>query len=144
MAPEPVRTDKMLRAQGQRVTPQRLFVADVLASNREHLTANEIYARIKDKFPSVDISTIYRILELYVRLGLASRLDAPDGASVYEWCPEHAGHHHLFCERCGAVLHLEGAELHDAIRRECLAAGFLPNAISLAVTGLCEGCRPAN
>jgi Fur family ferric uptake transcriptional regulator len=105
-----------LRAVGQRVTPQRLLILNAFARPGEHLTADEVYARVGPLAPAVNRSTLYRTLD--------------DGR-----------HHHLICRDCGGMLVLDDdliAPLRDGIRNRY---GFNPAIDHLALFGLCRECQ---
>lgn len=84
-----------LRRLGQRVTPQRVAILDAFAPG-EHLTADEVYARVGGVTPAVNSSTIYRTLELFRDLGLLSETDLGVGARHFELLDD-PRHHHLVC-----------------------------------------------
>ena len=48
---------------GLKLTPQRLAILDYLDKNFDHPTAEDIYADIKDKFPTMSFATVYKTLE---------------------------------------------------------------------------------
>ena len=131
-----------LRRVGQRVTPQRLVILGALEPGA-HLSADEVFARVEPALPGVNRSTVYRTLELFRDLGLASMTDLGGGARVYELID--APHHHLICHHCGAILELDDAlvgPLRDAIR---IRYRFTPAIDHLALFGYCAACadRPA-
>ncbi len=61
-----------LSEQGYRLTPQRIMVLSAIEDSDDHISAEEIYAQIVAKYPQVNISTVYRTLELLKRLGLVT------------------------------------------------------------------------
>jgi len=54
----------VLSKQGYRLTPQRLMILSVVESNHDHISAEGIHAQVVAKYPNVNISTVYRTLEL--------------------------------------------------------------------------------
>jgi len=58
---------------GYRLTPQRIMILSAIEDSDDHISAEEIYAQIVAKYPQVNISTVYRTLELLKRLGLELR-----------------------------------------------------------------------
>src|SRR5919112_435301 len=126
-----------LRRVGQRVTPQRLVILGALRPG-EHVSADEVFARVESLLPGVNRSTVYRTLELFRDLGLVSMTDLGSGARQFELLDEL--HHHLICHRCGAILELDDAlvdPLRDGIRARY---GFAPAIDHLAVFGFCATC----
>jgi Fur family transcriptional regulator, ferric uptake regulator len=129
-----------LRAVGQRVTPQRLLILNAFARPGEHLTADEVYARVGPLAPAVNRSTLYRTLELFRDLGLISETDLGSGVRQFELLDD-GRHHHLICRICGGMLVLDDdliAPLRDGIRDRY---GFNPAIDHLALFGLCMECQ---
>ena len=66
---------KLLKEKGLKVTRQRLVVLEVLAENpEEHLTAEEIYERVKADNPDIGLATVYRTVQLLLELELIRKL----------------------------------------------------------------------
>jgi Fur family ferric uptake transcriptional regulator len=131
-------TADRLRRAGQRVTPQRLVILGALTPG-EHLSADDVFARVEPLLPGVNRSTVYRTLELFRDLGLVSMTDLGGGARQFELID--APHHHLICHRCGAQLELDDdlvAPLREAIRARF---GFNPGIDHLALFGFCAACN---
>jgi len=128
-----------LRRVGQRATPQRLVILGALQPG-EHLSADDIFARVEPQLPGVNRSTVYRTLELFRDLGLVSMTDLGGGARQFELFD--APHHHLICHRCGHQMELDDAlvePLRAAIRARY---DFTPGIDHLALFGFCTGCEP--
>jgi Fur family ferric uptake transcriptional regulator len=126
-----------LRRVGQRVTPQRLVILGALRHG-EHLSADEVFCRVEPLLPGVNRSTVYRTLELFGALGLASVTDLGGGSRRFELIDD--PHHHLICHQCGAILELADelvAPLREAIRHRY---GFAPAVDHLAIFGFCARC----
>src|ERR671922_975319 len=90
-----------LRAKGYRVTPQRQLVLEAV-TNLEHATPEEICTEVQRTARGVNISTIYRTLELLEDLGLVKHTHLGHGPPNYHLAAE-AEHIHLVCQECGAV-----------------------------------------
>ncbi len=128
-----------LSKRGYRLTPQRLMILSAIENSNDHISADEIYSQVVAKYPNVNISTVYRTLELLTRLGLATETDLGGGRVRYH--PADKGHHHhLVCRECGTVIDLDElllAPLKDALLRE---HGFIANLRHLAILGRCVKC----
>lgn len=128
----------ILRKRGGRVTVARELVWDVLNEHGDHLTAQQISDRAVERGGDVNMSSVYRALELFTELDLVreSQTDA-DGSSTWE--VRHPDDHiHLVCESCGTVLHHDTA-LVDRLRAE-LGGTFTVSTIDIRVTGTCPDC----
>ena len=128
-----------LSEQGYRLTPQRMMVLAAIESSDDHISAEEIYAQVIAKYPHVNISTVYRTLELLNRLGLVTETDLGGGRVRYH--PADKGrHHHLVCQDCGRIIDLDESllsSLKDVLFREYKFSADLRH---LAIFGRCADC----
>src|SRR5918997_4759856 len=92
-----------LQERGVRVTPQRAHVWRVLVEFGEHFTAEEVWKRVRDTLPGLELSTVYRSLEALRAAGLVAESRLLEGPRVFEARP--AQHPHLVCEVCGGIFH---------------------------------------
>lgn len=92
------------------MTPQRRVILQTLLENPDlHLSAEELYALVKEKDSEIGLATIYRTLELFEGLNILHKMNFGDGRSRYELChlqSEHH-HHHLVCLRCNQILEVK-------------------------------------
>jgi Fur family transcriptional regulator, ferric uptake regulator len=132
-----------LRSKGRRLTRQRQLVWDAFTADPErHLSADDLVERVRSQLPQVNPSTIYRTVDLLVEEGLLLRANLGGDRAYYELAHDHA-HHHLVCERCGAVQHLHDEQLGDLRERLEAGAGFTLGSGELTLFGLCGACaRP--
>ncbi|MFH0753568.1 MAG: Fur family transcriptional regulator [Candidatus Omnitrophota bacterium] len=92
---------------GYRITAGREAIIEALSVTHDHLSAEDVYVRIHDKYPNVGLTTIYRTLDMLVNLGLVFKFDFGDGKSRYELTEGPKGshhHHHLVCTGCKRVI----------------------------------------
>ncbi len=130
----------LLRSRGLRVTQQRLSIWDALApSHGSHLSAEELTERVRTDDPSVHLATVYRTLDLLVEQSLATRTNLGGDRAYYEPLAEHL-HHHVVCERCGAIAHLHDDVLGGLAERVREASGYSLGSSELTFYGLCEDC----
>ena len=127
-----------LRGRGFRMTPQRQLVLDAV-HDLGHATPDEVLTRVRSVADGVNISTVYRTLELLEELGLVRH--AHRGAGSPTWHPaERAAHLHLVCHTCGAVTEAE-LGLADALVGSLRAAhGFTTDMEHFAIYGTCATC----
>jgi Fur family ferric uptake transcriptional regulator len=129
-----------IRKAGYRLTPQRVAVWEAVRRGGRHRTADEIAAEVQQTLPEVNVSTVYRTLDLLVGLELVQETRLAGVATYYEVAPAPV-HHHFVCKGCGAVGHLDD-ELLEPVRHELLdSAGFLVSEARMTVFGLCRDCR---
>ncbi len=103
-----------LREQRYRITPQRRRVLEIMCEADDHVSASEIYDRVHDYNPQVNLSTTYRTLEWSESAGVVTRSGSGEGHVIYE--PAARGmHHYLVCDRCGTTIEV-GDEILDPLR----------------------------
>jgi len=89
-------------------------------------------------------ASVYRALELLVELDLVSKLELGDGSARYERVdPAGAHHHHLVCERCGALVPFHDPALERSIDRLSVRLNFATTDHEVILRGDCPDCRPA-
>ncbi len=135
-------TADLLRRAGHKMTPQRLMIVRALRHAEGHMSATQIAEDVREHYPFVDVSTVYRTLDVLKRMRLATSTDMGSGDVVFEWAPEQP-HHHLICTSCGGVAEL-GHEYLDGLESRIDADfGFAPDLHHFAIFGLCHECRIA-
>lgn len=113
-----------LKEKGCKLTLQRRSVLDVLIEHcDEHLSTEEIYEKVKKKYPEIGLATVYRTVQLFEEMGIIDRLNFDDGCSRFELASEDTvhHHHHLICEKCNKVFEVENdllAEIESEIERK--------------------------
>lgn len=129
-----------LREAGLRLTPQRAMVLEALYHYPGHATVEEVHQRVAAQSPYVDLSTVYRTLNLLKQHGLVGALHVEGKPTRYEALHAETLHHHAVCSRCGRVLEVLPATL-DALREELVAAyGFHAHICHWSIPGLCAEC----
>ncbi len=133
---------RTLRERGMRVTPQREIVVAVLHDVEEHTTVEDIYHRVEAHSSVMDISTVYRTLELLAEMDMLDILEGADGQHRYALRHAHDAHIHLVCGQCGAAIEADPgpvAALAAALRD---AYGFALDDRHLTLSGRCANCQP--
>ncbi len=124
---------------GYRLTPQRLMILKAVEEAADHISAEEIHDQVRARYPQMNISTVYRTLELIKELGLVTETDFGDGRVRYH-CMGKGHHHHLVCQECGAIIDLDESvlsSLKDTLLREYR---FVADLRHLAIFGCCLNC----
>jgi len=128
-----------LSEQGYRLTPQRMMVLSAIENSDNHISAEEIYVQVIAKYPHVNISTVYRTLELLKRLGLVTETDLGGGRVRYH--PADKGHHHhLVCQECGRIIDLDESVLSSLKSTLLREYKFSADLRHLAIFGRCPNC----
>jgi Fur family ferric uptake transcriptional regulator len=129
-----------LRQSGHRLTPQRESVLAVIAESDRHLTAEEILARVRERYPYLNKSAVYRSLELLTQLSLINQTDLGHGRVEYE-LHRHPHHHHLVCRHCKHIQQIEHSVLHTLQKKLANEFGFHADLDHFAIFGTCRKCQ---
>lgn len=104
------------------------------------MSAAEIAEEVHRVHPYVDLSTVYRTLDVLKRMRLVTSTDMGSGDVLFEWAPE-APHHHLICSACGRVDEIGPEYFRPLEERLLQELGFEADMHHFAVFGLCRACR---
>ena len=133
---------EQLRARGQRWTPQRRALVEVLAGTRGHVTGGELVERCRAIDPATVPSTVYRTLGVLEDLGLVRHSHGHDGREEYHVLPD-GEHGHLYCTRCGRTWEIPLDEAQNFVTGLRDRRGFVVEVSHLSVGGRCPECVAA-
>src|SRR6266581_6329431 len=130
-----------LRPLGQRLTPRRRSLLEILRSAEHPLTIHEIL----DRGSGLAMSSAYRNLTVLERAGVVNRVITKEDFARYELAEELTEHHHhLVCSSCGLVrdLHpdVDAERLMNKAMHRASEQGFIPATHRLDIVGLCADC----
>lgn len=129
-----------LRARGMRMTPQREMVLAALHDLADHETADEIYLRVQARSAAVDLSTVYRTLELLQEMGMLAVAETADGQRRYALTGLHSDHVHLVCRRCGQEIEADAEAFHALAAAVQQRYGFRLDWTHRSLGGTCARC----
>lgn len=133
--------DRRLREHGYRVTPQRQVVLEAVETLR-HGTPDEILVEVQRSAAGVNLSTVYRTLEVLEAVGLVTHAHIGHGAPTYHAVDE-VTHIHLVCDRCGAVDSVDAEVAADFAARLLAERGFRTDIAHVSMHGRCVRCATA-
>lgn len=131
---------EILRRAGQKVTPQRVLILRALREAEGHCSASQIAEQVRASYPFVDVSTVYRTLDVLKRMRLVTATDMGQGDVLFEWAPE-TPHHHLICSSCGHVAELDHDYFDSLAGRISADYRFAADLHHFAIFGLCQECQ---
>lgn len=131
--------EEICRREGLRLTHQRRIVLEALVGREDHPTADQLYEEIQATLPDVSRTTVYRVLEMLVGIGVARNVGHPGPAVRYEATT--ARHHHLFCRRCGGLTDIVAPQLDDLPLPAAKGLRFKIEDYSVQFTGTCNECK---
>src|SRR6266704_2691961 len=123
-----------LKQRGLRMTPQRQLVLDAVAAMHGHVSVDQVYQHVVRVFPDVNISTVYRTLEVLEELGVVRHTHFHDGVAQYQRTDE-AAHQHMVCTVCQAAIELDLEILKPLAEEICRRYGFKSDLAHTAIVG---------
>lgn len=130
--------EERCRKNGLSLTVQRRAILEDLSSRKDHPTADQIYAAIQDRISGVSRTTVYRVLETFVQLGLAQKISNPEAKARFD--ADTSRHHHASCIECEKVIDIDSAVLPDIDLSGADLKGFEVFDCSVVAVGLCKEC----
>ena len=130
--------EELCRKNRLSLTVQRRTILENLSSRNDHPTADQIYAAIKDQLTGVSRTTVYRVLETFVQLGLAQKISNPEAKARFD--ADTSRHHHAACVACEKVIDFDARLLPDIDLKNADLGGFEVYDCSVVAIGLCKDC----
>jgi Fur family ferric uptake transcriptional regulator len=129
---------ELLRSRGLRLTAQRQLILEAVLELR-HATPEQVHTAVREVAAGVNITTIYRTLELLERLGLVRHTHLSHGSPTYHPAGEDQ-HVHLVCRSCGTVDEFDPRLLEPLAGRLAAERGFQVDIGHVALFGDCGKC----
>ncbi|MCT1557154.1 transcriptional repressor [Helcobacillus massiliensis] len=120
-----------------RQTRQRTAILNCLATERDFMTAQQLYDLLRDDDQPVGLATVYRNLQSLVDAGLVDVLITDEGEAIYRQCRIEEHHHHLLCRVCGHTIEFVAPELERWAHRIAQENGFTDLHHTMEIYGLC-------
>lgn len=130
---------KLCRQAGVPLTVQRCAVLEAVLERADHPTADQISEVVKERVPGISRTTVYRVLDRLVDIGVIRRLPHPGPVARFDGKVRR--HHHLICKKCNKVIDLESAKLDGLSMPDVQTEGFEIDDFSVQFIGTCAACR---
>jgi Fur family ferric uptake transcriptional regulator len=141
MATEPqVPASELLRERDVRVTTQRLEVLEELARERDDITAQELWRRLRERGSHTGLATVYRTLSLLNEKGVIDAMSHHGTELCFRLCAD-THHHHMVCSSCHTVVEIDPCGLDAWLGEVAKRHAFVVTDHKVEVTGLCGACR---
>lgn len=130
---------EICRSKGRPMTVQRRVILEAIQGRRDHPSADEVYAAVEGRVPGISRTTVYRVLEMLVSVGVVRRVAHSGGVVRYD--PRTERHHHLVCEHCGLLVDLPASAVRGLSVRGVDSPDFDISDYSIQFRGTCSRCR---
>ena len=120
------------------MTRQRKTILNILRQTKSHPSADEIYELVRKQLPRISLGTVYRNLELLVKMELIQKLELGGTIKRFDWNPNK--HYHIRCLCCGQIDDAPIAPLNKLEDKLYGATVFSIIGHRLEFEGLCPDC----
>jgi Fe2+ or Zn2+ uptake regulation protein len=133
-----------VRRAGLKMTPQRIALVQLFATDESHPTAQGLFERLRPAFPTMSFATVYNTLDALAKAGLSSTLRLGNAA---RFDPNTSPHHHAVCDLCGDV---RDVPAHEPTSPKDLRlpgpreASFAVRTVERVYRGTCASCAAAS
>jgi Fe2+ or Zn2+ uptake regulation protein len=125
--------------EGYRNTTQRAVILAEVQTAEGHLTAGELFERVRRRYPTIAYGTVYRTLHLLAEHGLIQELTFADQASRFDKRADR--HDHVHCTGCGLLLDVDVPVALFASHVAEEQSGFALVSHHTVFSGLCPSCQ---
>lgn len=128
-----------LREKRLKITPQRLAIFKILKDNKSHPCAEEIYLKVREKFPTISLATVYQTLDTLENIGGIRVLRFDKKKTRYD--ADLSPHHHLICIKCKKIIDLQYDFSKTLKLPRSMNNRFQVNEFKVLFYGICEECK---
>lgn len=129
--------------QVKRNTKQRAAVIEALKKYEGFVSAQQLYADLREEGYTLGLATVYRTLNVFVADHIADQLHSATGEMLFRLCDNRGHHHHLVCRGCGKTYEFE-SDVVEAVARDIAEKhGFTQVAHVIDLYGYCAECQGA-
>ncbi len=111
-------------------------ILNIIRSTDEHLTAEQIFMRVKEGLPGIALSTVYNNLNALLRSNRIRKLSVQGMTDVYD--KAEIRHDHLVCDRCGELSDIVLENFTAKLERE---TGIHVQSYDLNIHYICDKCQ---
>ena len=122
-----------------RMTNQREIILRELKKSRRHLSADELYDKVKKFMPRISLATVYRNLEILSEAGLIGKLEISGRQKRFDY--EVTEHDHIYCAVCHRVDNLDIKRQGLHTREINAVKGYSFTGYRLEIMGICAACQ---
>lgn len=127
--------------QGLKKSRARNRVVECFLNTEEHITAQELFDKMRAQGDDISYTTVYRALKVLANSGLAREIKFETNESHFEHLLRHRHHDHLFCIKCGRTIEFISPRIEDLQNNIAQRNEFQPHTHSLIIYGICKTCR---
>ncbi|MHC4181903.1 MAG: Fur family transcriptional regulator [Planctomycetota bacterium] len=120
-----------------KITPQRLGIFRILEGNSTHPSAEDVFKEIRENYPTISFTTVYKTLEIMEKMGAVLKVTIDEQRKHYD--PDTNVHHHIICSKCNKISDIKKEYVKPRLPREVLDE-FTPSGYQISFYGTCKEC----
>jgi Fur family peroxide stress response transcriptional regulator len=131
--------EETCRRKGLPLTVQRRVILEAVLQRDDHPTADQIYEAVQERIPQLSRTTVYRVLDALLELGVIRRVHLTGETSRFDGMIRR--HHHLICTGCGKISDIHDDRLDQLPLPRRKMQGFEAEDLSVQISGVCADCQ---
>lgn len=128
---------------GLKNTKPRQAISEILEDANAPLSAEDIYKNLLDKKIQVNLSTVYRSLELLERYGIVNKTVISEGKALFELTSD-VHTHQIICTKCNKMIPVDLCPISDLQQQIEKSTEFKITGHRIEIFGICSECRKVN
>ena len=133
--------EKHTQEKGLKHSAKRDHVLRKFLKVKKHLSAEDLFKLVKQDYPAIGYTTVYRTLKLIVDSGIAEVVDFDDGVKRFERKLGREYHAHFICTKCNKNFEVFNEEIKNLNLKLTKERGFIPQNHRFEIFGLCQQCH---
>lgn len=117
------------------------MVLNAVNEMHRHVTADQVYAFVREKYPAIGRGTVYRNLGILVEEGKIRKVEVPDGSDRFDFTLKN--HYHVECIKCGEIFDVEMDVTADLKKKIKDTHGMKYISYDIFFKGVCPKCQKA-
>lgn len=132
-------SQQFFKSKNIKVTKGRIEILDILKNAESSLSAEKIYQISREKSVNINLSTVYRTLELFEEKHITEKITLTDGIFAYK-LKKKTHKHHLKCDVCHKEIDIPCpmSQIEEMVKSE---TGFTLTEHDLVMKGVCRECK---
>lgn len=129
--------EHLLKSHQLKATPQRLAIIQLM-HQAGHISIDELYQKIREKFSSISLATLYKNVNTMLDVTLIREIKIAGQKTKYEI--EKEAHAHIMCKSCGELKDIE-YDPHSILQKSIEMSHYKAEDISIVISGVCPECQ---
>ena len=133
---------EVIKKKGLKYTKQREIILETILDSDRHLSAEDLYKLIQEKYPDekIGIATVYRAVSFLEDSGLISSISLDKDTKKFE--TNFKDHHdHLICIKCNKIVEFINEKIEKEQEKIAKQEGFKLLDHAMYLYGVCKDCQ---